>query len=250
MDSGDGREEVATDEGERSVWQTVRADIRRASGSRLAGVVLVLLWMAFQWGWGNDVLLPTIVGRVFDAIDDGDQWRTGGAAVGAATAAGSLFWAVTQFIDGVVVLTGTRLIPGVTRRISAALGRQGWTKPYADISLPTRIVIAYVSGASALCLLDVFASGREGLRGRKAMLGEAVLLAVASVGAVILIVTVALAVGARIPATEPAASVVVRLVQNPLTWIVLYGGGMAVSAAVSRLMPGPSERAKTGSALS
>lgn len=220
-----------------TLWQTVKGDFAQAAGLRLLGVVAMLAWMVFQWGWGNDVLLPPIIARAFDAVDDGDSWASGIAAVLAGTGAGSIFWGLTQLLDGIIVLSGLSLVPGTTDRISRFLRRNGWVKPVSELSLGTRFLIAYASGASVLCLVDVFATGERGLRSRRIMLLKAVALAVAGVMLVAGVVTTAVAVGARVPATSDAADFVVRYASNPLTWLVIYGSIVLVSTAVSRLPP-------------
>lgn len=222
----------ATEAERETVWQTVRGDIRRATGRRLAGVLVIVVWMVFQWGWGNDIVLPTIVVRTFEAVDDGQTWLAGGSAIGAATLVGGLFWALTQSIDVWLVVSGCALIPGVTNRISDALRRQGLVKPYAELSLATRLVLAYMSGASLLCLLDVFATGEVGLRHRRAIVIEAISLAIATVSIVVVIVTSALALGARVPATRGVTDVVVQFARNPLTWLAIYGAFVGLPALV------------------
>lgn len=218
-----------------SLWQTVRGDFSQAAGFKVLGVIGVLGWMAFQWGWGNDVLLPPIIARAFEGVDDGETWPSAIGAVLAGTGAGSLFWAITQTLDGVIVLSGLRLVPGITDRVSRFLRRSGWVKPFSELSFGTRFLIAYASGASILCLVDVFATGRQGLRTRGRMLFEAVALAVAGVALIVAVITIAVAVGARVPATEAAAEVVVRYARNPLTWLVIYGSVVFVSAITGRL---------------
>lgn len=235
MDSCD--HEAIAEEPE-TLWETIKGDFRQATGLRLAGVALMLIWMTFQWGWGNDILLPPIAASAFEAVDDGVTWGSGVGAVAAGVGAGSLFWALTQAVDGIVVLGGLTLIPGITERISRKLGRQGWIKPYRDQSLGTRFLIAYLSGASALCLIDVFATGEQGLCPRRRMLTHAVLLAVVGAATAIAVVTTALAVGARIPATEDAANFIVRHARNPLTWLVIYGTAVGGSALLERLRNG------------
>lgn len=229
-------EEVPADRESESVWQTVRNDFADASGLRLLGVAGMLLWMAFQWGWGNDILLPPIVARTFEALDDGITWTSAIGSTAGATAVGSLFWGVTQTLDGVIVLSGLRLVPGVTARISRLLARQGLIKPFTELSFGTKFLVAYASGASLLCLIDVFATGRPGLEARRRMLGQAVALAVAGVAVAVVVVTGAAAVGRRVPATKGAADVVVRYASNPVTWLVIYGSLVGLSALGSRLM--------------
>lgn len=221
-----------------SLWQTVRNDFSQATGFRLLAVVCVVAWMAFQWGWGNDILLPPIVARCFEAVDDGKTWGSAIASVAAGTGAGSLFWGLTQTVDGLVVLTGMRLVPGITARISKFLTARGWVKPFGELSLGTRFLIAYASGASLLCLIDVFATGRQGLRSRLGMLAQAVGLSVAGVALAVFVVVTVTAVGARVPTTEAAAEVLVRYARNPLTWLVIYGAIVGISAVGSKLRSG------------
>ncbi len=217
-----------------SLWETVKSDFAGARGWRLLAVAGMLAWLAFQWGWGNDILLPPIVATAFDAVDDGTTWPSAAGAVGAGTLAGALFWGLTQTIDGVIVLSGISLLPGITQRISRFLRRQGWVKPFSELSLGTKFLIAYISGASVLCLVDVFATGEPGLRRRRAMLANAVGLAMAGVGLVVLIITTATVIGTRIPATSDAADVVIRYAKNPVTWLVIYGTIIGLSALKSR----------------
>lgn len=221
---------------ELTLWQTVKSDFAASTGRRVLGVAAVFLWMAFQWGWGNDVLLAPIAATAFEAVDDGQTWLSAAAASGAGTGAGSLFWAVTQALDGIIVLSGLALIPGMTGRIGAFLRRKDWVKPVAELSFGTKFLIAYATGASVLCLVDVFATGRPGLRGRGRMLAEAVALSVGGVAVVIAAITVTTSIGARIEATAEAAELVVRYAKNPLTWLVIYAVAVGLSSLRSRWM--------------
>lgn len=217
------------------LWHTIKADFAKSTGLHVLGVAAMFVWMAFQWGWGNDILLPPIVATAFEAVDDGETWSSAAGASAAGTGAGSLFWAATQALDGVIMLAGLGLIPGVTARIGAFLRRKGWVKPVDELSLGTKFLIAYLTGASVLCLVDVFATGQPGLRGRGRILAQAVALSVAGVGTAIAVVTIVTSIGTRIEATEAAAEVIVRYAKNPLTWLVIYGSAVGVSALRSRL---------------
>lgn len=205
-----------------SLWQTVRGDFASAAGWRVLAVAVVLAWMAFQWGLGNDILLPSIAATAFDGVDDGTTWSRGIAGVSAAAGAGFAFWALTQLIDVVVVMTGLRLLPGITDRLSRFLRRKGWVTSYEDMKWSTRWIIAYASGASLLCLVDVLATGRQGLGPRKTMAGSAILLSAGSVGVVVALVAAAAMIGKRIPATTDEAEAFVRYARNPLMWIAVF----------------------------
>ncbi len=218
-----------------TLWQTVKSDFARSTGLRVIGVGLVLGWMAFQWGWGNDILLPSIAATAFESIDDGQSWTSAAGASVAATAAGASFWALTQTLDGIIVLSGLRLIPGITARIGAFLQRKGWVKPVAELSFGTKFLIAYATGASVLCLVDVFATGRQGLRGRGSLLAQAVAMSAGGVGVVIAVVATLTSIGTRVEATQDAAEVMVRYAKNPLTWLVIYASVVGLSTLRSRI---------------
>lgn len=223
-----------------SLWETTKSDFAAASGLGLLGVVGLLAWMAFQWGFGNDALLPPIVAWAFDRIDDESSWSAGLLGVAAAMAAGFLFWALTQLFDAVVMLTGLKLIPGITARVSRFLRDKGWVTPYADMSWSTRWIIAYATGASALCLVDLFATGQGGLRERRHMITSAVLLSAGTVSLVVGVVAGAAMVAKRIPATEGAAATLIRFAKNPLVWILIFTVVFAVGHFRSRRSAGTS----------
>jgi hypothetical protein len=200
--------------------------------------VALLAWMGFQWGFGNDVLLPSIAATGFDAIDDGETWTSGFAAAAVAGVAGGGFWALTQTLDAIVVMSGLRLVPGLTQRLSTYLTRKGWVTPYAEMTWSTRWVIAYATGVSVLCLVDVFATGRQGVRDRSVMIATSVALSAGTVGVVVGLVATATMVATRVPATASGAEVFLRWAKNPLTWVAIF----AVVFLVGRLMNGSRRR--------
>lgn len=220
------------------LWHTVKRDFSAASGLALLGVVALLGWMAFQWGFGNDALLPPIVAWVFDGIDDDTSWSAGLLGVAGAMAAGFLFWGATQLLDAIIMLSGLRLIPGITARVSHFLRDKGWVTPYRDMSWSTRWIIAYATGASALCLVDFFATGEGGLRQRRQMVTSAVVLSAGTVSLVVGVLAGAAMVAKRVPATEGAADTLIRYAKNPLVWILIFTTVFAVGHLRSRRSPG------------
>lgn len=206
-----------------SLWQTIRSDFSASIGWKLPIVLGLLLWMAFQWGFGNDTILASAAASTVDVLDDRETWGSGlSAAVGAALVA-LAFWATTQLIDVVVMLVGLSHLPAITDRLSRFLRRKGWVTPYADMRWSTRWIIAYATGASVVCLVDVFATGRPGLRGRWPMVAATIALSAITVGLVVGAIAGVAMVAIRIPATEAAAEVFIRFAKNPLTWIIIFG---------------------------
>lgn len=211
---------------------------------RVLGVVALLGWLVFQWGIGNDALLPTISARAFDAFEDpavidaagGDlRWGAGVLAALAAGLVGFVFWTVTQLLDAVLVLLGIRLVPNIVDRLGDNLRERGWVKEWSDLAWSTRWMIAYGVGASAAGLVDALATGRPGVRGRRWMICTAALVSSVTVGLLVTAVAGAAVVGLRIEAAQPATEVFIRFAKNPVTWLVIFGLVIAVNSVRSRL---------------
>lgn len=212
-----------SDLADESLWETVKGDFASAGGVKIVGVALLLAWMAFQWGPGNDMILAPLAATVYDTIDDGGSWATGVIAVSAAGLAGGGFWGLTQILDTVIVLTGLRMLPGVTSRMGRSLRRRGLVTAYADMKWSTRWILAYATGVSVIGLADVFATGRQGLRGRRNMIVASVLMAAVSVGVVVAAIASAAMIAKRYPSTADEAETFVRYARNPFVWLAIFG---------------------------
>ena len=219
---------------EPTLWETVKGDFASAGGVKLVGIVLLLAWMAFQWGPGNDIILAPLATTVYDTVDDGSSWGIGVTAVAAAGLVSGGFWALTQAVDAVVVLTGLRMLPGLTARTGRSLRRRGLVTPYAEMRWSTRWILAYATGVSVLGLVDVFATGNQGLRGRRKMIMVSVALAAVTVGAVVSVIATATMVARRYPATADEADTFIRYARNPLVWIGIFGTIFAIDRLRSR----------------
>ncbi len=206
-----------------SLWQTARADASAASGFGFVAVLFLFVWLAFQWGFGNDAVMPWLSAAAFDAVDDRETWTRGIVAIGATALTAFTFWAVTQAFDAIVVLASLKLIPGLTKRLSLFLQRKGWVTPYDEMKWKTRWAIAYFTGVSSVMLVDLFATGEHGIARRKKMIVQSVLLSAGSLSLVVGLTAVAAVIAVRVPATADTAETFIRYARNPLTWIGLFG---------------------------
>ncbi len=217
-----------------TVWQAAKADFGDAGGVKVVAVISLLVWMAFQWGFGNDAVLPTIASNVFAWIDNGDTWSRGLWAALCAGIAGCAFWAASQLIDAVVLLAGLKLLPHMTGKVSDYLRNRHLVRPYRELRWTTRWVVSFATGASVVCLIDVLATGRPGLAGRRQMIGETVVLSAGTVGLVTSAVVGAAMVAVRVPAFAGGAENMIRYARNPLTWIVVFSTVFLAGAVRSR----------------
>jgi hypothetical protein len=224
-------------------WPLVRRDLSRLTALRFASAVAMTAWIIFQWGFGNDALLPVLVARTGTWIDDETTLIRLVLATTGAGLVGLLFWAVTQTIDAVVVIAGADLMPNTVARLSAGLRRRGWVKPWAELSWVDRWLIAYGAGASAAVLVDALATGRPGLHGRRSMVASAVALSSGSVGLVSFVITGLALSGLRFPSTEPAARRIIAVVSSPLFWLAVLSAVFIGSRLRHRLR---THRAPTG----
>ena len=86
--------------------------------------------------------------------------------------------------------------------------------------------------------VDVFATGRQGVRDRSVMIPTSVALSAGTVGVVVGLVATATMVATRVPATASGAEVFLRWAKNALTWVAIF----AVVFLVGRLMNGSRRR--------
>ena len=200
----------------------LKADFKHASGLALLTIVALAAWLSFQWGFGNDALLPSVAANAFDWVDDRQTWPAGLAAVGVASLSAFGFWGITQAIDVVVVMTSADRIPRTMAVISERVRKRNWVKPYAELSWPARIGIAYAVGASVLCLVDVLATGQPGLRRRLDIAATSVFMSAASIATVVGLITAVAMVGTRVSSVQDEADVLIRYAKNPLTWLVIF----------------------------
>lgn len=230
------RPQPETDEikSKRKLLNDVVADIRSNTGLAAIGVIGIVVWIAFQWGFGNDVLLPTITARVYNALDRPPNWSPGVVSVVASTAAGGVFWAVTQLIDALVVLTGLRLLPRVGRRFSEWLQSKYWVKPVDEMQATTRWAIAYGAGVSVLCLIDALATGQPGVARRKGLIAESIAFSAGTIAAIIAVVATATMAAQRHPALQPTAAFIARYAANPLTWIAIIAAVVGIGSVRGR----------------
>ena len=222
-----------------SLRNDITEDLWTNTGVTLVAGAATLAWLAFQWGFGNDVLLPTITARVYNAIEQPPNWQTGITAAAAATAAGGAFWALTQLLDTVIVLAGLRLLPRVSHRLGNWLTTKHLIIPYDQMRPTTRWAIAYVAGASAVCLIDALATGQPGIARRRTMIAQTIALSAGTITLIVATVTTATMAGQRTPALQPAASTLANYAANPLTWVAV----VAVIALAGRIC----DRSRRGS---
>lgn len=214
---------VASSEPSGRLRAAVSSDFRAAAGLRLLLVVIMLGWLAYQWGFGNDATLPTLVANAVLAIDDGESIRRGAFAIAAGFAVGFLFTLVTQVVDVLIVMLGFSQLPSTTAWISSYLRKKGWVKAYADMTWTGRWMLAYGVGTSAVLLVDRFARNKTSTDDQNRIIVISTALASISVGLVsAIIVTIAIS-ALRFPATERAGEIVIRVASNPFTWLALFG---------------------------
>ncbi|MEZ5341928.1 MAG: hypothetical protein R2706_10900 [Acidimicrobiales bacterium] len=206
-----------------------KSDIRAASGVRVLAVIVMLAWLAYQWGFGNDATLPTLVARATLAVDDGETARAGSLAVATGFGVGFLFTLVTQVIDVSIVILGFNQLPLTSAWISRSVRRRGWVKPFADMTWVGRWMLAYGVGTSAVLLVDRFARNKTATDDQNRIVGISLALSSISVGLVSALVVAVAVLALRFPQTERAGEIVIRVASNPLTWLGLFGSIYLIS---------------------
>ncbi len=201
----------------------IRSDFAGARWSSRLALAGVVVWLAYEWGPGNETLTPFILARVIGHFD-------GVAVIPLTALVGFAFTTVQQLASGFTALTGFSMFERTSGAAWRRLARRFDVVPgrWDQLSWPARCVLVFGLGTTAVVLVQITASGSVGVRRhrgvvvRSATLCGALVAAVGAFGA-----SLALA-GRRVDALRGATQGVLRVLGNPLFWFGLVVLGALV----------------------
>lgn len=135
------------------------ADFRTAPALHRLALIGVSIWMAYEWGPGNETMTPWIVARVID-----DETRA--VVIVWSAVIGFTLTAVQQLVAGLTGLVAFSLFERTTAAAVARLDSPRAVRPvsWAQRGFGAKCVLAFGLGSTAVALLEVVATGRNGVR--------------------------------------------------------------------------------------
>lgn len=191
-------------------------EFRRASVGQKLGLFTTGLFVAYEWGPGNEVVTPLIAGRVLTHTD-------GLASVIATSVVAGGFTAVEQIASGSTAAYAGSSFPRLAKTTYELYNEDnGDRKPWKDSSFGKRFSYAFAIGSTFAVIREAAVTGKteKGKLTRTAVSSAAISsTAVAALGA---------GAGAlkMIPETAPEyvtkpADIALTVIENPYTWLGL-----------------------------
>ncbi len=207
------------------------ADVRSARFWQIVALVTVFLWLAFEWGPGNEIAVPTLLMGLLNRIP-------GPEAILIMPIAGFCLGFGLQLISGLIASVGFSMLENTA--LAAWTTLQRWrpdseSKNFLSLGWAARWGVAFFIGTTAVVLIQLFTTGdARASRHTKAVMVSAALVG-ATIGAIALAISVAVVLGRRFEAIEPFVDSTVNLLANPLFWICVLAVGLGVSQVGAKL---------------
>jgi hypothetical protein len=212
-----------------SIRSAIASDFRTSHAARRVALIGVVLWMAYEWGPGNETVTPWLLVRV---IGHDEGWLT----IPATAIVGFVFTGVQQLASGLTALAGFSMFE---RTAAAAWERlRGdddvapieWTK----LGWGARSVMVFGLGTTAVALTQIMSTGRVGVRRHLRVIVQSAALCgslVALIGAAVATLAV---IGRESEQLSGFTDGVIDVLGNPLVWLGLVVVILASHAARRR----------------
>jgi hypothetical protein len=197
-----------------SLRAAVAADFRGSGWRRRLALCGVVLWLAYEWGIGNETVTPWLLARVIAE-------RDGIGAIPAAALVGFTFTTVQQLLAGLTALAGFSMFDRTASAAWSRLESRFGEVPgeWSNLRLTGRAVLVFGLGTTAVALLQIMATGRADMRHHRRAIVEAALLCGTIVGVLGGAAGALAYSGRRIDAIDGATEWVLRVLGNPLFWL-------------------------------
>lgn len=188
------------------------------------------LWLAYEWGFGNETVTPWLLVRV---LAD----RTGIWSVVATGLVGFLFTTGQQLASGFTTAAGFSMFRRTARAawnlLRARLGEA--PREWAQLSLISRALVVFTLGTTAVVLIQMTVTGETGVRRHGRTVVQAATLCGVLVGVVGAGFAALVWLGRSVGPLEQATELMIGVLGNPLFWIGLLGVVVASHALRRRV---------------
>ncbi len=192
---------------------------------------MTALWVAYEWGPGNETLTPWILARIIGS-------NHGIAVIPVTFVVGFAFTAVQQLASGWTALAGFSLFDRTSQAAWARLkgGRASVPGNWYGLSWWARCSVVFTLGTTAVALIQVMTTGEVGVRRHARAVRSSAMLCGAIVGTIGGLAASVAYLGRRVHALTRGTDWVIRILGNPLFWLgmlVVFGALGAASRRAS-----------------
>jgi hypothetical protein len=206
-----------------SIRSALAYDYRRSSWARRAALGAVALWLAYEWGPGNETVTPWLVVTIIGHSD-------GAITIPFTMLVGFSFTTTQQLASGVTGLAGFSMFE---RTAGAAWERLHGDSPTAPLEWSrlgwgARSLVVFGLGTTAVALTQIVSTGQVGVRRHLRVIVQSALLCGVLVGLTGGLVASLAVLGRSSKRMSGATEWLLDVLGNPLLWL----GFVVVGAAV------------------
>ena len=197
-----------------TIRSAIGIDFRSSRWLRRWALIGVLLWLAYEWGPGNETLTPYVLVRVLNS-------ESGVMSVMLTAAVGFMFTLCQQLASGFTALVGFSMFERTAQASWTRLrNREAGSVPeWAKLGWTARSALVFGLGTTAVALSQIMTTGRTGVRTHARVVAMSALLCALIVGVIGGIVATLTAIGANTHALAAPTHQLIRILGNPLVWI-------------------------------
>jgi hypothetical protein len=209
-----------------SVWRAILFDYRRSSWTRRFSLLGVAMWLAYEWGPGNETVTPWLLVRIIGQNE-------GAVAIPLTALVGFTFTTVQQLASGATALSGFSMFE---RTAGAAWERLHGDSPTAPLEWSrlgwgTRSVVVFGLGTTAVALTQIMSTGQVGVRRHMPVIIQSAVLCGLFVGTTGGVVATLAVLGRESSRMSGATEWLLDVLGNPLLWL-----GFVIVGAVVHLI--------------
>lgn len=199
-----------------SLRQAVAADFRTSTWAPRLALIGVCVWLAYEWGPGNETVTPWLLVRVMGNHD-------GARAIVVTAAVGFVFTTVQQLASGFTALVGFSIFQESARASWAQLisrdrvPRAEWRR----LGWLSRAALVFGLGTTAVALIEIMSTGEIGVRRHAGAVGSSAVLCGFLVGVLGAAAGTLTLVGRSVDELRGSTEWILRTLGNPLLWLGL-----------------------------
>jgi hypothetical protein len=209
--------------------EAIAADFRSSSLGPRVALVGVCIWLAYEWGPGNETVTPWVLVRV---IGDNEGART----ILFTAAVGFLFTAAQQLASGFTALLGFSMFERSARASWQRLAKGTGVAPteWAQLGWLARSALVFGLGTTAVALIEIMSTGETGVGKHARVVGTSALLCGLLVGAIGAVGAGLALLGRSVESMRDGTDWVLRTLGNPLLWTGLVAVILIRQAILAR----------------
>lgn len=211
---GNGRGQRRVDRS--TLYSALRTDFRESQWRHRFALVGVIIWLAYEWGPGNETVTPWALAKIISA-------NTNALVIPITAGVGFTFTALQQLASGLTALAGFSMFDRTSDAAWQLLTNGSTEAPGAwqRLSFGARCALVFGLGTTAVALIQIMSTGETGVRRHSSVIRQSAFLCGAIVGLIGAIVASLAYIGRRVDALASETEWMLRVFGNPLFWLAL-----------------------------